>query len=213
MQGSSDFFRILRVYSMIGIDFAGSIVYCLTKIFNKMNDEIEIWRDVAGYEGLYKVSNLGNVMSLRHKKIFILKPRKDGWGYLFVTLINHNKYKNFKIHRLVAEAFLPNLNNLPQVNHKDECKTNNRVSNLEWCTPQYNTNYGTANDRRTKMLTNRNDLSKPVLQYDKNGNFIKEYSSIMYAERKTGIYHQNIGKVCRGKYHTAGGFLWKYKDN
>lgn len=173
-----------------------------------MNDEIEIWRDVIGYEGLYKVSNLGNVMSLRHKKIFILKPGKDGGGYLIVTLRNHNKnQKSFYLHRLVAQAFLHNPNNLPQVNHKDEDKTNNRVSNLEFCTQLYNLKYGNHYEKISKAL------SKTVLQFDKNSNFINEYPSVRDAERKTGIYQQNICSVCRGERKTAGGYIWRYKDD
>ena len=174
---------------------------------------VEIWKDVVGYEGLYKVSNLGNVMSFKHKKPKLLKPRKDSKGYLQILLSNHNKsIKNFLIHRLVAQAFLPNPNNYPVINHKDENKTNNRVSNLEFCTQQYNTTYGTAQERRAKKLTNRKDQSKPVLQYDKNGIFVKEYPSIMDAERNTGVKHQDIGNVCKGKLKSAGGYIWKYKQ-
>lgn len=173
-----------------------------------MNDEIEIWRDVAGYEGLYKVSNLGNVMSLKHKKPKLMKPGKYGNGYLFVILSNHNKsLKGNSIHRLVAQAFLPNPNNLPQVNHKDEDKTNNRVSNLEWCDAKYNLNYGTVQERKAKSK------SKPVLQYDKNENLLNEYPSAIDAERKTGIYQENICMVCKGKLKSTGGYLWRYKDD
>ena len=179
-------------------------------------EETEIWRDVVGYENLYKISNLGNVMSLKRKKPKLLKPGKDGNGYLFVILSNHNKYlKEIKVHRLVAQAFLPNPNNLPQVNHKDENKTNNRVENLEWCTQQYNLNFGTAPDRRSKKLSkilkNRKDQSKPVLQYDKNDIFINEYPSIKDAQRKTGVHQGNICMVCRGKLKSTGGYVWRYK--
>ena len=177
-------------------------------------EETEIWRDVVGYEGLYKVSNFGNVMSLRHKKIFILKPYMNNYGYLLVDLRNNKKpRKTISVHRIVAQAFLPNPNNLPQVNHKDEDKTNNRVSNLEFCTQAYNNKYGTHYERISKTLTNRKDLSKAVLQYDKNGNFINEYPSTREAERKTGIHQQHICRVCKGKRNSAGGYLWRYKEN
>ena len=179
-------------------------------------EEEEIWKDVVGYENLYQVSNLGNVSTLKHKKTFILKPAQNGKGYLKVILRNNNKSKKyFFVHRLVAQAFLPNPNNYPVINHKDENPLNNNVNNLEWCTQKYNCNYGTAQERRakkiSKILTNRKDLSKTVLQYDKNGILINEYPSMKEAERKTGINNGYICSVCKGKLNTAGGYIWKYK--
>ena len=170
---------------------------------------VEIWKDIVGYEGLYKVSNLGNVMSFWHKKPKLIKQIKDKKGYLRVGLKLYNKpQKLIFVHRLVCQSFIPNPNNLPCVNHKDENPSNNNVNNLEWCSYQYNINYGTANERRAKKH------SIPVLQYDKNGNFINDYPSIKDAERKTGINHQNICNVCRGKrYKSAGGYIWKYKQS
>ena len=173
---------------------------------------VEIWKDVAGYENLYKVSNLGNVISFKHKKPFILKPIKDRKGYLRVGLKIYNKpVKLYFLHRLVAQAFIPNPNNYPIINHKDENPLNNNVENLEWCSYQYNINYGTAQERKAKAQTNRKDLSKPVLQYDKNGIFVKEYHSIQDAERKTGVHQQNICMVCKGKLKSSGGYVWRYK--
>ena len=176
-------------------------------------NETEEWKDVVGYENLYKVSNFGNVMSLIHKKPRLLKPGKNNKGYLLVDLQVFNEHKRFLIHRLVAQAFIPNPYNLPQVNHKDECKTNNRVENLEWCDQLYNVNYGTAKDRISKTLTNRKDLSKPVFQFDKNGKFISEYPSTSEAKRKTGINEGNICRVCQGERKSAGGYVWKYKND
>lgn len=156
--------------------------------------EIEEFRDVPGYEGLYEVSNLGRVR--RNGKILKLGKVR---GYLHVNLCKNGIKKQAKVHRLVALAFLPNPQNLPQINHKDEDKTNNAVDNLEWCTSQYNNNYS---------------LSKPVLQFDKSGNFIKEWPSMIKVEEELGIDHSNISKCCLGLYHhkTAGGFIWKYKN-
>lgn len=174
-------------------------------------EEEEIWRDVVGYENMYKVSNFGNVMSFKGKKPRLLKPQNIGNGYLQVALRNNNSIKRFYIQRLVAKAFIENPNNLQEVNHKDENKLNNRVSNLEWCSRIYNCNYATRKDRISKALTNRKDLSKTVLQYDKNGIFINEYLSTREAERNTGIHQGDIVCVCKGKLKSAGGYVWKYK--
>lgn len=113
----------------------------------------EIWKDIKGYEGLYQVSNLGRVKSLdyRHKGTSkVMSPGKQKNGYLNVGLWSGRKKETKYVHRLVAEAFVPNPNNWPEVNHKDECLTNNVASNLEWCTSEYNANYGTRNQRMSK---------------------------------------------------------------
>ena len=114
------------------------------------NLECEIWKDVFGYEGLYQVSNKGRVKSINNyhrKDCVILKPQLNRFGYEIVNLYRKRKMRHFFIHKLVAFAFIQNPNNYPQVNHKDECKTNNNVENLEWCTAKYNINYGTRNIR------------------------------------------------------------------
>ena len=105
----------------------------------------EVWKDVVGYEGLYQVSNLGRLKSAPRPRTKggLLKPQYDRKGYLTFGLCKNGKSKMAKIHRLVAEAFIPNPGKLPEVNHKDEQKDNNCVENLEWCTTQYNSNYGT----------------------------------------------------------------------
>lgn len=103
----------------------------------------EVWKDIKGYEGLYQVSNLGNVKSLKFNKEKILIPLFDK-NYLFIQLWKNGKYKRYKVHRLVAEAFIPNTNEYSCVNHKDENKQNNCVDNLEWCTNQYNIEYSQA---------------------------------------------------------------------
>ena len=126
----------------------------------------EIWKDISGYEGLYQISNLGNVKSLNYSrtgKERILKPGTDKDGYLLVTLYKNRNKRPFKIHRLVAKAFIPNPDNKSDVNHKDENKTNNCVDNLEWMTRMENNNFGTRNER----------ISKSVLQFTKKWRICK----------------------------------------
>ncbi len=190
---------------------------------------METYIDIKDYEGLYQVSNTGYVRSLgcgkTHKTIKILKSAKNTWGYLFVRLTKNGQTKNKTIHRLVAEAFLPNSLNLPQVNHKDEDKTNNFVflnedgsvdkekSNLEWCDNKYNVNYGTRNSRAGKKLTN-GKKSKPILQYTLNGEFIREWPSAPEIKRQLGFLSSHIGECCRGntRLKTYKGYIWKYKE-
>lgn len=169
---------------------------------------MEIFKEIEGYEN-YQISNLGNVKSLNYKrtgKDKILKPIKDKKGYLMVNLCKQAKSKTYKIHRLVAQAFLPNQNNLPQVNHKDEDKQNNAASNLEWCTNKYNSNYGTRNQRVGKSNINHTKRSKQVLCVE-NGVI---YPSTMELQRQLGLPQQNISHCCNGKRKTCGGFHWCY---
>ena len=164
----------------------------------------EIWKDKKNYEGHYQVSNCGRVKSIKFGKERILKLRTDKDGYFKVDLSKNNKLKTFTVHRLVAEAFLPNPYNLPCINHKDECKTNNNVNNLEWCNSKYNINFGTRNEKASKKL------SKPVLQYTLEGEFVKEWSSTMECGRN-GYNQGNVAACCRGERKTHKGFLWRYK--
>lgn len=167
----------------------------------------EIWKDIEGYEGIYEISNLGRVRSFKNGKVRILKPLTNKRGYLRVQLRKNNSLKTLQIHRLVAQAFLPNPNNLPQVNHKDEDKTNNIVSNLEYCDAKYNNNYGNRNKKVAEAL------SKVVLQIDKNTNIIINiFPSLMEAERQTGCKNNNICHCCKGKRKSAGGYKWKYQQ-
>ena len=183
----------------------------MNKVIENTNSrkQPEEWKPIPGYEGLYEVSNYGRVRSFKWSSNGkILSPGKDGSGYLFVTLCKDGKTKLRKIHRLVAEAFIPNPNNFPQVNHMDECKENNYFGNLEWCTHKYNLSYGT----RTRRIAENN--SKPVVQLDKKGNFISEFESLREASRRTGIASTHICNCCNHKpgHYSAGGFIWIYKD-
>jgi hypothetical protein len=170
----------------------------------------EVWKDIPHYEGLYQISNLGNVWSINNN--YLMKPFELK-GYLKITLSNkYGKKKQERINRLVALAFLSNPNKYTQVNHIDENKLNNNVNNLEWCSPKYNCNYGTRNQRISESQINDKTKSKSVLQYDKNGDFIKEFPSIKEVERSLGFNHGNISKCCKGNSETCGGFIWRYKN-
>lgn len=202
----------------------------------------EIWKPIRGYETLYEVSNFGKVKGIKRNKL--LKPKISRDGYLRVGLRKPNeKQRWFFIHRLVAIAFIPNLNNYPQINHKDEVKTNNCVNNLEWCTAKYNCNYGThiqriiantdyskidyeARHRHTDYVKRykntdykkigaytRKRFSKKVIQYSLDGEKIREWESTRAIARELNIDHKGIVNCCNGKYKTSYGFIWKYKDD
>lgn len=187
-----------------------------------IKSNIELYAPIKGFDCFYEVSTWGNVRSLdvfvnnllsKNKKILkkgkILKASTTKCGYLRVTLSKNNIQKTFSVHRLVAETFIPNPNNYPQVNHKDEDKTNNFRINLEWCTAKYNINYGTHNERLSKIMVNREDCSKKVYQYDLKGNLIKEWVSAAEADRN-GYNDQAISKCCLGKHKTHKGYIWSY---
>ena len=170
---------------------------------------MEVWKDIVGYEGLYQVSDWGNVRSLNYNhtgKTRLLKPAKDSRGYLYVCLSKGGKQKFMSVHRLVAKAFIPNPLNLPVINHRDENPANNVVDNLEWCTQKYNVNYGTCGAKKAAKL------SKVVLQYDKSGNFVREWPSTMEVQRQKGFASSYISACCLGKLKSAYGFIWKYKE-
>ena len=171
----------------------------------------EIWRDIEGYESLYQVSNFGRVKSLNYRhtcKEKLLKAHKDKDGYLRVNLYKEGKKKTYGIHRLVAQAFIPNPDNLPQVNHKDEDKSNNRLDNLEWCSAEYNVNYGSRTKRMAESKTNYPKFSKQVLCVETG----VIYPSTKQVERELGFANSNISAVCLGKQKTCGRFHWRYID-
>ena len=154
---------------------------------------MEIWHDIEGYKGLYQVSNKGRVKSLKWGKERILRPGINSCGYLKVVLYKNTAAQHRLVHRLVAEVFIPNLENKPQVNHKDENKLNNCVNNLEWTTAKENSNYGTRNER----------VSRKILQYSKSGEFIREWQSAAEVERVLGIDNSNITKCCKSKFKVS----------
>lgn len=156
--------------------------------------------DIKGYEGVYAITTCGKVWSYRTKKF--LKTYQTSKGYEKVYLYKDNSVKHPTIHKLVAMAYIPNPNNLPQVNHKDENKANNSVSNLEWCTNKYNSNYGTRNERMSKSKM------KKVLCIELN----RIFDSELQAESELGIGVARISECCSGKNKTAGGYHWQYVD-
>lgn len=170
-----------------------------------------LWKEIIGYEGLYLISDEGNIVALpklvkgRNKSGSIVAKRKaktikkflrgkNGLMYEGVALSRDGVTKRYAVHRLVAEAFIPNPDNLPEINHKDENPLNNQADNLEWCTRQYNIDYS---------------KSKPVVQI-KDDEAIGKYKSIKEASRATGICRTSINNALRGWSKTAGGFRWSY---
>lgn len=200
----------------------------------------EIWKDIKGYEGIYQVSSEGRVRSLdridsnNHPlKGIILKPYISNSGYLLVGLYKQQKRDRKLLHRLVAEAFIPNPDNKPEIDHINTIKTDNTVflnedgsinyekTNLRWTTRKENINNPLT---KTKMQINarkpskgkygkKHHRSKPIIQYDKEGNFIKEWDCANDVERVLGISNKHIGSVCLGKRKSCGGYIWKYKKD
>lgn len=192
-------------------------------------EEKEIWKPVVGYEGLYSCSSLGRIR--REKKTIINSLGRickyecdiingcfDRLGYMIVTLTNNHKQKTYKIHRLIAQAFLPNPENLPQVHHKNEIKIDNFVGtpennftdgNLEWVTAKQNCNAGTRNKRMSTTKIN-GKKSKHVYQYTLDMVFVREWPSVREIERQLGFKSSNISTCCRGIQKTAYGYMWEY---
>ena len=173
----------------------------------------EIWKDIKDFEGKYQVSNLGRVKSLYQQNQYgiyyketILKPSLHKQGYLKVTLSNRQSKKICFIHRMVAQVFLPNPDNLPEVNHIDEDKQNNCVSNLEWCTAKYNSNYGTKIERHRKLI------SKPIIQTTLDGAFIRKIDSASEAEKEFGYKSSYISLVCHNRRNSAYGYKFHFEE-
>jgi hypothetical protein len=165
--------------------------------------ENETWKDIESLKGRYMISNLGRVRCVKTNNI--RKPKKDKDGYHELVIRNGKAYVYLKIHREVAKAFVPNPENLPVINHKNEIKSDNRSSNLEWCTVAYNNNYGT---RKEKTVG-----GKAVLQFDLGGRFISEYRSIREAGRQNKINPKSIYRWCMKNGGVGHGYRWYFKMN
>lgn len=198
----------------------------------------EIWKDVPGYEGLYQVSNLGRVKRLPLGKQWPYRRTHNNIrkqhiknGYYQVNLSKENEVKWICVHRLVALAFIPNPNNLPCINHRDENKLNNNIENLEWCTYSYNARYGTAKQRQlqavkhsdpnnlrvqknleTRAKNNQPNARRAILQLNLQGEVISRFRSMSEASRITGSALSDICNCCKGKRKTSNGFKWKYEN-
>lgn len=187
---------------------------------------MEIWRDIEGYEGMYQVSNYGNGRSL--DRYVTMKHRGGGYftrlfkgkemvkykqlnGYLFFSVRKNNIPKQILVHRAVAKAFIPNPENLPEVNHKDEDKTNNCVDNLEWCNHSYNNTYNDKHIKIGKQLRNRKDQSKIVYKLSLDDKLIETYPSASEAARQNGVNVPRIIQCCQGGYYNKKYHKWNNK--
>lgn len=192
--------------------------------------EEEIWKDVPGYEGRYKVSTYGRVMSMNFEGRCgprLLKGVINGHGYRIVDLYKELKPKKWPVHRLVALAFIPNPENKPMIDHIDTIRTNNHVDNLRWCTLTENQNnpltlvkFSLTSKGRKHSEESRRKMSDslkgknvaPIYQLSLDGGIIKEWDCIRRASNELDIDHRSISQCCRGRYNTAGGYKWRYKN-
>lgn len=188
----------------------------------------EEWRDVVGYEGFYKISNFGRIKSIEKTvtrgvhdyrlKEIVLVLNKSSCGYLCVSLCKKGISASTRVNRIVANAFIPNTENKPQVNHENSIKIDNRDKNLTWMTARENVKHSFRTGTRktyshwTGITGGQNPNSKSVVRLTKEGMFIEKYESITKAEAATCIDHRNISSVCVGKRKTAGGYMWKHAD-
>ena len=164
----------------------------------------EIWKDIKDYEGLYQVSNLGRVKRITTGRV--LKPLKHANGYIMVKLSKNSIVYTKTVHRLVAEAFIPNPEHKSEINHIDENKTNNNVSNLEWMTRKENINHGTRTERMAKTQ------SIPIIGTNVKTGESKEFYGARECARQLGLTHGNITSVLKGRYKQTGGYTFKYKE-
>lgn len=187
--------------------------------------EGEIWKEIPEWER-YAASTLGRIASLgvpymcggilRRREPQLLTPRLTNQPphYLSVSLSDGNtRRKSFLVHCLVAKTFIPNPENLPFINHKDENPQNNRVENLEWCTQKYNCNYGTHNARMAKTISETAYQRRKIVQLSLDGEIIDQYDSIAIASRKFGICPASISACCRGVCQTGRGYRWMYLED
>ena len=200
----------LYEYSMWMALPKGSIKKLIGRDLSWENNPVELdtfsWKDIENWDS-YCVSTLGDI--LRKDKNNIIVPISDRDGYLQVRLSHHNKQKTFKVHRLVAQAFIPNPNNYPQVNHKNGIKSDNRIENLEWCDGKYNVNYSHSKIYHDSIA----HRMKPVIQLSLNGEVIQRFESVRSAAKSVNATNSHISDACNGKYKTCKGYMWKWIED
>ena len=179
---------------------------------------MEEWRDVPGFENLYQVSNYGRVRRIYNGKVKVMTQRHRGKGYLGVTLIKNSIKKDSYVHRLVAETFIPNQDNLPQVNHKNLNKEDNSVDNLEWVTAienmRHRYKYGAPVKRvKRKRCTSfrKRKNTKKIKQYLLDGTYVQTWDSLLQIQNTLGFYHSNISACCKGVTRKSHGYIWSYE--
>lgn len=183
----------------------------------------EIWKEIPGWEGLYMASNTGKIKGICHFVVskggclrrthsVVLKEKINKFGYLVVRLQDKSTSRDrfYMVHRLIANTFIPNTQNLPFINHKDEDKTNNCVDNLEWCTAKYNVNYGTCQERKIETQRLKHPNMKRIRQISMNGMLIREFISISDAARSVGVDKTRISRCCHNSNYSCRGFKWEF---
>lgn len=174
--------------------------------------EKEVWKDVIGYEGYYRVSNHGNILSCRQN---IIMKQKITKGYRMIGFTKNKKHKSYSVHRLVAKHFINNPENKREVNHIDENKLNNHISNLEWVTSKENANWGTRNERIAEYVKNNHVgfKEKKIKQIcPKTNKVIRFYNSVKEASESNGFHQGNISSCLTRKRAKASGYKWEYAD-
>lgn len=181
------------------------------------------WSDIEGYEGLYQVSDDGRIRSCDRYVVtkggynrichgIEKKQRKDKDGYMKVSLHKDGNLQTFYVHRLVANAFIPNTENKPCVDHINAVRNDNRVENLRWFTVKENNSTDIAKTRKSVGAFKREDNKKKIIQYSLNGEMINKYNSSMDIERELGFEHSAVLRCCKGKQNTSYGYKWVYMD-
>lgn len=178
---------------------------------------MEIWKPIEGFDN-YMISNLGRVKSCKYGKERIMKPLKDKYGYLAIHLLKDKKSNNKRIHRLVALAFIPNVENKPCIDHINTNRSDNRVENLRWVTYKENNNNPLTNEKRSINSGNLGKFGKlshyhkPTLQFSKDGEFIRKWDCARDIQRELGFDEHYISSCCNKRRKTANGFIWRHYD-